>query len=247
MKYLIYSDLHLEFGAFKPPADLNYDAVILAGDIGQGTDGMEWALSTFRLHIPIFYVAGNHEFYGGRDFILALAALRRYALNAHDAYFFEDTYIPEHNIAGATLWTDFRDDMGVELEVERSLNDFQGQIKRGAYNLSTQEVKAKHYRSKEFLRGAAQFSPDVIVTHHAPSYKSLNVELYGSPDLPIQAAFYSHMDDVVEEIAPKLWVHGHTHSSADYMIGETRVVCNPRGYAGYDENPDFDPALIVEI
>lgn len=29
------------------------------------------------------------------------------------------------------------------------------------------------------------------------------------------------------------------------MIGDTRVICNPRGYR--DENPNFDDQLIVEI
>jgi hypothetical protein len=46
-----------------------------------------------------------------------------------------------------------------------------------------------------------------------------------------------------------LWVHGHTHSSFDYKLGKTRIICNPRGYPGTfgDMGNDFNPNLIVEI
>ena len=46
---------------------------------------------------------------------------------------------------------------------------------------------------------------------------------------------------------PKLIVHGHTHDACDYMIGETRVVCHPRGYP--NEQPwykDYQP-LMIEV
>jgi hypothetical protein len=35
-----------------------------------------------------------------------------------------------------------------------------------------------------------------------------------------------------------LWTHGHTHEDFDYMIGTTRVVCNPRGYVGHEAKAD---------
>jgi hypothetical protein len=45
---------------------------------------------------------------------------------------------------------------------------------------------------------------------------------------------------------------GHTHDSFDYMLGKSRVVCNPRGYpinrgTGEYENPKFNSQLIVEV
>ena len=42
----------------------------------------------------------------------------------------------------------------------------------------------------------------------------------------------------------KLWVHGHTHSSFDYNIHGTRVVCNPRGYEDHDLNPEYYDIII---
>jgi hypothetical protein len=31
------------------------------------------------------------------------------------------------------------------------------------------------------------------------------------------------------------------------MIGETRIVCNPRGYEGYEPDSGWDPYMLVEI
>jgi hypothetical protein len=45
----------------------------------------------------------------------------------------------------------------------------------------------------------------------------------------------------------KLWTHGHTHELFDYMIGSTRVVCNPRGYHSYESIADTFKLKIVDI
>jgi predicted phosphodiesterase len=62
MRFHVLSDLHLEFGPFNPPA-VEADAVILAGDIHPGRNGLKWALATFP-NRPVIYVLGNHECYG---------------------------------------------------------------------------------------------------------------------------------------------------------------------------------------
>jgi len=45
----------------------------------------------------------------------------------------------------------------------------------------------------------------------------------------------------------KLWVHGHTHDPYDYVIGETRVVCNPRGYIGYEAQAVDYELMYVDV
>ncbi len=62
MRLHILSDLHLEFEPFTPPA-VESDAVILAGDVSTGRNGVKWALKAFADR-PVIYVLGNHEFYG---------------------------------------------------------------------------------------------------------------------------------------------------------------------------------------
>jgi hypothetical protein len=45
----------------------------------------------------------------------------------------------------------------------------------------------------------------------------------------------------------KLWTHGHTHETFDYVIGETRIFCNPRGYIGYENRADEFKLKTVEL
>ena len=45
----------------------------------------------------------------------------------------------------------------------------------------------------------------------------------------------------------KLWTHGHTHHEFDYMVGSTRVVCNPRGYVGYEQQAQDWQLKFVDI
>jgi Icc-related predicted phosphoesterase len=61
----------------------------------------------------------------------------------------------------------------------------------------------------------------------------------------LSAAYVSDLAAPIEAGRPHLWVHGHVHQSFDYLVGATRVICNPHGYG--KENLRFDPALAVEI
>jgi hypothetical protein len=45
----------------------------------------------------------------------------------------------------------------------------------------------------------------------------------------------------------KLWTHGHTHDVFDYMIGDTRILCNPRGYILYENRADEFELLFTEV
>lgn len=88
--------------------------------------------------------------------------------------------------------------------------------------------------------------PRVVVTHHYPSPRSTDPQF---EELPESAAFGSDLPP--EFFAPaSLWIHGHTHTSFDYVEQGCRVVCNPRGYPRRDgafENPNFNPGLLVSV
>ena len=65
---------------------------------------------------------------------------------------------------------------------------------------------------------------------------------------PITAGFASNFDPLVAQA--DIWIHGHTHTSMDYMVEDCRVLCNPCGYrvqGGKPENPAFNPSFIIEI
>jgi hypothetical protein len=66
----------------------------------------------------------------------------------------------------------------------------------------------------------------------------------------MNGAYHSDLREfILDRPQIKLWTHGHTHHPFDYMIGETRIVCNPRGYEndGYSEDTGWNPNLILEI
>lgn len=105
MKALILSDLHLEFGAFEPPA-VDADVVVLAGDIGAGAEGIRWARNAFPSQ-PIIYVQGNHELYGN-EFYEVIDACRREAEKAEVTFLENEAAIVDGvRFLGATLWSDY--------------------------------------------------------------------------------------------------------------------------------------------
>ena len=73
----------------------------------------------------------------------------------------------------------------------------------------------------------------VVVTHHAPTSQSI-AECYRGDTL-MNGAFHSDLSEfIMDRPQIKLWTHGHMHSMSNYWVGDTQVVCNPRGYIGYE-------------
>jgi len=54
-------------------------------------------------------------------------------------------------------------------------------------------------------------------------------------------------DFILDNENIKVWVHGHMHDPVDYMIGETRVLANPRGYIPWELGNGFDPNFTFEV
>lgn len=263
MKIRLISDAHLEFG----PLDLipaGEDILILAGDIAIHTNHMEMLKRVAaEFSVPVIVIAGNHEFYrnGYSDQHtweqtiddLKAAADHTDRIVAGKVTYFEDScaVYQGFRFVGATLWTDmklFGDDPLVRFLVQKKLNDYRC-IKRGKKRrrLRVYDVIERHEHSLVYITGVLDTpfdGPTVVVTHHAPSWLSV-AEQYR--DTLVSAAYASRLEEVILQHKPNLWVHGHTHISFDYTIGETRVVCNPRGYTPDDLNPDFNPNLMVEL
>jgi hypothetical protein len=117
---------------------------------------------------------------------------------------------------------------------------------RARRRLRPRDTDRHHRASAAWLRrelaGAPEARATVIVTHHAPSPRSIDPRY--TEDLT-SAAFVARREQLVRETGAALWIHGHVHASFDYQIGRTRVVSNPRGHPG--ENPSFRPGLAIEV
>ena len=248
MRLHIYSDLHLEFAPLEPP-DTGADVVILAGDIHVQTRGVGWAAQVFRR--PVIYVPGNHEYYGGH-FKNTLAKMRDRASETRVHVLDRDEVVIDGvRFLGATLWTDFSATGNLvlaALDARQRMTDYR-RIRAASYRrLRPSDVVEDHRESVSFLRAklAQPFEgKTVVVTHHAPSTRSIAARFRDDPG-HLNAAYVNRLEDLLGPPV-SLWVHGHTHTSFDYELLGTRVVCNPRGYIPYEPNPDFDPGRVVEI
>jgi len=264
MKFRIVSDLHLEASLFKlPKMEGEKDMVlILAGDIAPAIHlnflkVREFFKDCAERHEKVFYVAGNHEHYG--SFINeTIPFIKKIFEEENINITLLDKDAIEYNdvmIIGATLWTDF-DKQNKELMdlAKLYIADYTWIYDGGDKNIVLRPPKVLdmffddyNFIAKKFVTNTEK-KKQVVITHHAPSYKSLH-ETYKFSN--INGVFMSDLDSVIETYEPVLWVHGHTHNSFDYNIGNTRVVCNPRGYSRFestsDENRQFNPKLVIEI
>jgi Icc-related predicted phosphoesterase len=250
----VFSDLHADVAAVKPiTVGAGVDAVIVAGDTCQGAEN---AFETLRgivpMQIPIVMTLGNHEFY--RRCLPEELAVARAKAPTYGIYLLEnDTAVLDGiRFIGCTLWTDYAlfGSANVPLAMRaaaQGLNDHRRITwsKQPWARFRPAEAMLLHSRSRMFLETVLQAEhtgPTVVISHHAPHPRSLHPR-YGK-DL-LSAAYVSDLEDLILAVAPQLWVHGHVHASFDYTVGRTRVLCNPHGYGA--ENPDFDPALVVEV
>ncbi|MFA5975183.1 MAG: metallophosphoesterase [Elusimicrobiota bacterium] len=248
MRLLFLADLHLEFAPFTSPVE-RADVIVLAGDIHVGAKGIQWAQETFG-ETPVIYIAGNHEYYR-QSYPDHLDKMREAAKGTNVLFLENDsTEIGGVTFLGCTLWTDFNlygDVKRAMSEAETSMNDYHViQLGLTGRRLQPEDTLSPHKKSVQWLKKTLKTQvgkPVVVVTHHAPSLQSVAGQY--KRDL-VSAAFASPLDRLVAASKAKLWLHGHVHHACDYPIGNTRVLCNPRGYPNETGN-GFDPQLVLDV
>jgi Icc-related predicted phosphoesterase len=264
------SDLHLEFShgnmrLNELPTDKD-TVLILAGDIGLANkphtyvDFFRDKADRFR---DVIYIMGNHEHYNGK-FTRSLVYLKEALAEFVNVSIIEKETIVIDDVAfiGATLWTDMNNhDTLCMYNSELMMNDYKsirfGPIaepwkhKLRSRNTIEDHLNAKHYIFKEIEKQKAAGNKAVVISHHLPSYLSLDKEFKGDTSGgSLNGAYASELFEDISDAQPLVWIHGHTHSSFDYKIGNTNVVCNPRGYftlGGNYLNLDFNEELLINV
>lgn len=263
------SDLHLEFDPdFRLENEYNVEVLILAGDICVASDFLRPPTSSLfdRAHkikeffkdvsnkYPMtYYVMGNHEHYHG-IFSETHKVLEEVLKDFDNIVLLRDEAREYKGVVfyGTTLWTDFKkSDPHVIYSAKHSMNDYR-QIAKGTTDyrkIVPEFILEKHIESKglltKFLERAKERPEDVvIITHHAPSEKSIHPKYKN--DTMINSYYFSDLEEYIKSYPSiRAWVHGHVHSTFDYMIGDTRILTNPKGYL--DENINFDPEAYFHI
>lgn len=272
MKFVLVDDMHLEFSGYTMPGDPEA-TLLLAGDIctpdvyrPERTDAdaahkREVFDQFFKVECAkykkAFWIAGNHEYYHGswegtHDLmVFATTNTNVTVLRNEWVDLGDDTML-----FGGTLWTDYAAGSPIVIhELKRYMNDYRLIRKQSnGHPLQPEDVMIEHKFAKEELEAGLRLYKDkkiVVMTHHAPSLKSTHPRFGGTTN-PLNWGYCSEYDGFVKSHPEiKVWVHGHTHDTHDYMLGETRILCNPRGYSWHhtakEENLKFSDKLSFEV
>jgi DNA repair exonuclease SbcCD nuclease subunit len=219
----------------------------------------------------VVYIAGNHEHYHG-DYAETLKILKQqlaYLGNVHvlDKEVFD---LNDYRFIGGTLWTNMNDEDEMTMQhVQHRMNDFRicensnnmvnyrsidkhGEtiFRKRPGTLSPADVVEEHKAMMKFIEDTYTNTPPwittIVVGHHAPSKLSEHPRY--KQDVLMNGAYNSNLDQfILDRPGIKLWTHGHTHEDFDYMIGSTRVICNPRGYIDYEDRADRFELKVVEV
>lgn len=114
---------------------------------------------------------------------------------------------------------------------------------------SPEDSVEDHVKMKEYIKHIVQGMHDekfVVVGHHSPCKKSTKPQYEN--DQILNGAYSSDLSEfILDHPQIKLWTHGHTHHVFDYNIGDTRILCNPRGYHGYEQQAKDFKLLFVDV
>lgn len=259
----IFSDLHLEWdsNAWDPVPPPAFDVVVAAGDVAQQLpDALRWLHDRFP-GVPVIYTPGNHDYWNtpkqqGRPWTDVLTIGRDLAARWDIHLLSDDAVVIDGcRFVGATLWTDYR--LGQTKRADAFGSAWTGfrdyrRIRRPSVSGKNRKVQpadlaAQHQASRTFLEDALSIphaGRTVVVTHHAPHPGSLvNRHRDG-----LDHVYASDLTPVIQAHAPALWVHGHIHGVADYVVGDTRIVSNARGHVGEETSAQaFRPQFVVEV
>jgi Icc-related predicted phosphoesterase len=201
----------------------------------------------------VVYVAGNHEFYHGK-WVQNIQDLRDECAGFANVHFLERDSVTIDGVlfVGGTLWTDMnRGDPLTLHSVVAMMSDFQiiRNDAKGFRRLSAMDTVDRHMQTKGYIKTVLEQNPDtptVVVGHHAPTHLSTHPRY--ANDTLMNGAYRSDLSDMILDHSQiRLWTHGHTHEDFDYMLGATRIVCNPRGYLGHESRADHFQLKILEI
>lgn len=236
MKIQYASDLHLEFGTpYKVFKEYSGDILILAGDIItyklQGLDTLKQICKNYN---HVIMILGNHEHYSGY-FNKTYNKLKDNLPNNVHLLENEILEIDGKRFLGCTLWSYMNEIDSYFASVR--MNDYRSvrigpNTKPWLRKLSPRDTIAEHMKSALWLEENIREN-DIVITHHAPSFKSCNPNYEGN------TAYATDLSDIMFDTNPSHWIHGHLHEAVEYEIGNTIVTSNPYGYFAHENTSNF--------
>lgn len=249
MKIKLLSDLHMEMGYLYSYKKHDEDVVVLAGDISAYNKHYKHILYQIPDDMPIILIAGNHEYYGS-SIQTVNGKLNELAARNPNVHFLNNTscVIGGIDFFGGIMRTDLSLDGDIEKSVHYAgqyINDFRHTEVDATGRLFTPQDHIAEFKlfEQELIKwlDTPRSDPKVVLSHFIPHPEAIATKYLGSPVNPY------FTQDMSKYMGWKgAWMFGHTHTSFDFMEGDTRVVCNPKGY-GRENEMGFVEDLIIEL
>lgn len=240
MNIQLASDLHCEVHrdggrSFVDSMDASgVDVLVLAGDICKARirDPLLDLFGRWSSKYPcILYVPGNHELWDSRA-SEAMNLIKTTLVPYKNVHVMDNSILElgGRRFLGGPMWFGQWGDIDVA-----DYPDFE-RIK----GLSPWVI-VENLKFKTFIRENLQ-KDDIVLTHYLPSMQSVPLKYRRSTS---NAFFVCDMEELIKQRKPKLWLHGHTHGSCDYVLGNTRVVANPLGLP--KEPSTYNEKLVITL
>lgn len=243
----VLSDIHVDVNEPRLvrighlSTDIN-SVLVLAGDYGSPKKFADWLKIVADPFLHVVAILGNHDYWGmsvekaPEKWRESLAKHLPESLFSRVSLLERDTAdILGIRFIGTTLWTDYEhgDPYSMRAAQEVMQDHKRIRVRGGTQRFLPSDALQCHLDSLHWLENEIKQpwnGPKVIVSHHAPLWRSLS-HLFRTDE--ISGAYASRLDDTISNAAAsgvRLWVHGHTHHAVDYTQDDLRILSNPYGY-----------------
>jgi Icc-related predicted phosphoesterase len=228
----IVSDQHLEFrvsgnsgqkyfNAIHPRDGEKADVCIIAGDFAVMAKRVRWLFQELcERETQVLFVPGNHEYYRCASMAVVDNAFREIEQQWPNFKLLRTGEVLEfcgRRFLGDTMWVPRTADMILSAGMMNDSDCIPGLMG---------EIGERHQRFMSWL--SDELRPgDIVVTHHLPSEHSTPSEYR---DSSVKSWYVAAGVEALLAREPHAWIHGHAHSRSDYVLNETRIICNPVGY-----------------
>jgi hypothetical protein len=235
------SDLHLDFAGIPGSFFIENPGktLLIAGDIGEVKGWMSDRFQSFFRKASahwnkVIIIAGNHEHYRNK-FSETLKQMRLATAEFMNITILEKDWIEIDGVCfvGGTLWTNFnKADPTAMVAAQFSMNDYR-MIRGTTHPITPQVTLDDHLLCIDKFHKILTRKPNmpfVVLSHHAPSMKSVDANYVDDPHLNF--AYASDLEQFILS-HPNIihWIHGHMHTRKRYMVGDnTTVHVHARGY-----------------